>query len=154
MGVSFVPHVFSKNEIVSFLKKSDYESFDFRNGYAYIYSHEADEMIIEAPDGVIPEDTSECLIEVLNDLDQCIRKAQERIEHFGLKNDKMFPHAPDKGFEVYGMYFGKLTCGHDPEPVTNGFSISLRTVEYYPCVFTVKFFRNDRHSFAVEEWVQ
>ena len=149
-----MPHVYSKKEIVSFLKNRNYENFDFCNGYAYIYSHEADEIIIEAPNGDIPNNTSECMIEVLNDLDECIRKAQERLERFDLKNDKIFPHALDKGFEVYGMYFGRLNFGHDPEPSGNGFYISLRTIEYYPCVFTVKFFRNDRHPVAVEEWVQ
>ena len=49
--------------------------------------------------------------------------------------------------------FGKFEYGHQPKPATDGFTISFRTVNYYPCVFTVKFHKN-MHPFAIEEWVE
>ena len=53
------------------------------------------------------------------------------------------------------MYFGTYTYGHEPEPVTNGFTLSFKAAgEYFPCKFTVKFCRNDMHPFAVEEWLE
>lgn len=95
------------------------------------------------------------IIDVLYHFDKCIQKAHGWLEHISLKNDKWYPHALDQGFAVYGMYFGTYTYGHDPDPVTNGFTLSFKAAgEYFPCIFTVKFCRSDMHPFAVEEWLE
>ena len=146
-----MPKVFSAKQIILFLETRNFENFYFNNGYAYILSHEAGEIFIEASDNDISNGTAKLVIDVLNNIDECINKAHRWLAN--IKSDeKMFPHAFDKGFEICGMYFGKYSYGHDPSP-TNGFSISFSTVEYYPCNFTVKFHLNN-HPFAVEEWVQ
>ena len=147
-----MPKVFSVKQIIDFLEKRNFENFNFNNGYAYILSHEADEIFIEAPDNDISDETAKLVIDVLNNLNECINEAHSWLSHLNL-DDKLFPHALDKGFEVCGMYFGKYSYGHDPSP-TNGFSISFSTIEYYPCNFTVKFHPKNMHPFAVEEWVQ
>lgn len=95
------------------------------------------------------------IIDVLYHFDKCIQKAHGWLEHISLKNDKWYPHALDQGFAVYGMYCGTYTYGHDPDPVTNGFTLSFKAAgEYFPCIFTVKFCRSDMHPFAVEEWLE
>lgn len=147
-----MPKVFSAEQIIDFLEKRNFESFCFNNGYAYILSHEADEIFIEAPGNEISNETANLVIDVLNNLEECINKAYRWLEHIN-SDEKNYPHSFDKGFEVCGMYFGKYSYGHDPSP-TNGFSISFSTIEYYPCNFTVKFSPKNLHPFTVEEWVQ
>ena len=144
--------VFSAKRIVDFIEKRNFENFYFNNGYAYILSREADEIFIEAHNNTIMNETAKLVIDVLNNLDECINKAHSWLNHLNL-DDKMFPHALDKGFEVCGRYFGKYSYSHDPSP-TNGFLISFSTIEFYPCKFSVKFHSNNMHPFAVEEWVQ
>ena len=147
--------LFYNIEIISFLEKRNFEHFVFRNGCAYINSHEADEIIIEAPDNQIPDERIQYVIDVLYHFDECVRKAHGWLEHISLKNDKWYPHALDQGFEVYGLFFGTFMYGHEPDPVTNGFTLSFQAAgEYFPCKFTVKFCRNDMHPFAVEEWLE
>ncbi len=144
---------FSLNEIISLIKKKDYKDFEFYDGCAHINCLETEMFILEAPDNEVPIEKLEYIADVVNDLDNCIRKALGWLEHFSLKKDKWYPDALDKGFKVCCIYFGNYTYGHDPEPVTNGFALSFRTVEYFPCLFTVKFCRSDKHPFAVEEWL-
>ena len=94
--------VFSVSEIISFLEKKTYDAFTFRDGCAYIVSQEAGEIIIEASSSLIAEERRKYVIDMLNNLHRCIRKAHLWLEHFYLKRDEWYPDAPDKGFEVCG----------------------------------------------------
>ena len=145
---------FSLKEIISLIESKDYKDFEFYEGCAHIGCLETEMFSAEAPDNEIPGEALGYIKNVADDLDSCIRKALGWLEHFSLKNDKWYPDALDKGFKVCCIYFGKYTYGHDPEPVTNGFALSFRAVGYYPCLFTVKFCRSDKHPFAVEEWLE
>ena len=147
-------NVFSVNEIISFLENRTFDAFRFQDGCASIDSHEAGEILIEAPDGIIAENRRKYVTDMLHHLDKCIKRAHLWLEHFYLKRDQWYPDALDQGFAVCGMYFGTYTYGHDPEPVTNGFTLSFRTVAYFPCIFTVKFSGDDIQPFAVEEWLE
>lgn len=144
--------VFSLSKIIRFLDNRNFEKFYFENNYAYIYSPETDEIIIEAPNNKISDEVAELAIKVFKGLDKCISIAYKYLEHFNLKNDRWYPNALDKGFEISGIYFGKYGYGHQQEPFTDGFTISFSTKNYYPCNFTVKFHEN-MCPFAVEEWV-
>ncbi len=134
------------------MKNRNFEKFYFENDCAYIYSPETDEIIIEAPNNKISDEVIELAIKVFNERDKCASIAYKWLEHFNLKNDRWYPDALDKGFEISGIYFGKYGYGHQQKPFTEGFTISFRTINYYPCNFTVKFHKN-MHPFAVEEWV-
>ena len=151
-GVSNLPEVFSVKQIIGLLEKRSFERFRFDNGYAYILSHEADEIFIEAPDDDIPNETAKLAADVLGCLDGYIDKAHVWLRYMNIDKD-MFPDALDKGFEVCGMFFGKCRYGHDPSPAY-GFSVSFRTAGYYPRSFTVKFRSDNMQPFAVEEWIQ
>lgn len=142
---------YSLPEIINFLKNKNLEKFYIGNNYASIYSHKVDEIVIEAPDDKISDEKITFAIEVLKHLDECVRKAYRWLEHFNLKNDRWYPDALDKGFEISGLYFGRYACGHNYND--DGFTISFSTKNYYPCGFTVKFHKN-MHPFAVEEWVE
>lgn len=144
---------YSFPEIITFLETRNYEHFSFHNGYAYILSSEAEEFLIEVPDGRIPDETTALVTDVYNHLDHCVMMAHKWLEHFYLKNDKWFPNALDRGFEIGGFYFGRYMYGNTPAPQTYGFTITFCTKNDYPCRFTVKFHPN-LHPFAVEEWVE
>lgn len=140
-------------KIIKFLEHREFEKFVISNHYAYIRCLQTEEIIIDAPDNQIPEETAEQAIEVLNHLDECVSKANSWLSHFNLKGDKWYPDALDNGFEICGIYFGKYGYSHNPYPLTDGFAISFSTKNYYPCAFTVKYFYRNLWPFAVEEWV-
>ena len=77
-------------EIISFLKARNFEHFVFRDGCAYIYSHEADEIIIEANGNDISTEIANRLITVLEYLDEFIEDAYNRIRTLDLNNDELF----------------------------------------------------------------
>lgn len=144
--------VFSLYEIIRFLENRNFEKFYFENDYAYIYSPKTDEIIIEAPNNKISDEVIELTIKVFMELEKYVSMAYKKLEHFNLKNDRWYPDALDRGFEISGLYFGQYGYGHQQKPFTDGFTISFSTKNYYPCEFTVKFNKN-MHPFAVEEWV-
>lgn len=146
-----MPDVYTLPKVINILKNRNFEKFYIGNDYASIYSYKVDEIIIEAPDNKIPDEKVTLAIEVLKHLDECVSNAHQWLEHFNLKNDRWYPDALDKGFEIIGLYFGRYAYG--PNYNDDGFTISFRTKNYYPCGFTVKFFKN-MHPFAVEEWVE
>lgn len=148
MGLS----IFSIIEVISFLKNNDYDKFNFKDELAIIYANDI-EILFELCNGSISEELGEIAVSVLGNLENCISKAQIWLEHFNVKKDKAFTNAFDNGFEVSGIYFGKYGVGHQQKPLCEGFTISFNAINYYPCQFTVKFYRN-MHPFAVEEWVQ
>ncbi len=141
---------FSVKHIICLLGNRNFADFEFRNGCAYVYSREAGEIVIEAPDGQIPDILVGDVIKTLEHLDECIHKG-----HLWLKDAKIdlerYPHALDKGFAVYGMYFGNCFWNDDLFPNGIGFTMTFTTVESYPLDFTVKFF-SDRHPIALEVW--
>ncbi len=143
---------YSIPEVISFLENKNFEKFRFANDYAYIYAFNIDEIIIESLDNKMSDETIQFVIKVLKELKKCVDIAYKWLEHFNLKNDRWYPDALDKGFEISGIYFGKYGYGHYQKPLTDGFTISFSTKNSYPCEFTVKFYKN-MHPFAVEEWV-
>lgn len=56
-------------------EKKTYDAFTFRDGCAYIVSQEAGEIIIEASGSLIAEERRKYVIDMLNNLHRCIRKA-------------------------------------------------------------------------------
>mgnify|MGYP003294341065 CR=1 FL=1 len=142
---------YSLSEIIRFLENKDYEKFIIADNYASVWSIDSMEIIIEAPDNIIPDKNAELTVKVLKNLDECVSKAHKWLEHFNIKKDRWYPNALDKGFEVNGIYTGSYDCGHYPSK-TYGFTITFGCVNSYPCDFTVKFHEN-LWPFAVEEWV-
>ncbi|MDE5741315.1 MAG: hypothetical protein K2H90_02585, partial [Oscillospiraceae bacterium] len=116
-----------------------------------IYTDET-EILFEINNDSIPDELTELAVSVLKNFDDCIKKSYNWLQHFNLKNDKWYSNALEEGFELYGIYFGKYGYGHQQKPLTYGFTISLKTKNDYPCIFTAKF-RENMHPFAVEEWV-
>ena len=142
---------FSVKHIICLLGNRNYEDFDFRNGCAYVYSREAGEIVIEAPDGQIPDQTANQMLDVLNNLNDCTEKAHRLLKDVKIDLEA-YPHALDKGFAVCGIYFGHFRWGHGNHPDENGFVMTFTTVEYYPLDFSVKFHYPDRHPFTLEAW--
>ncbi len=146
-------HAYSIPEVIRFLENKNFENFGFTNDHAYINVLGVDEcIIIESTDNKVSDETIELAVKVLKELKKCVDIAYKWLEHFNLKNDRWYPDALDKGFEISGIYFGKYGYGHYQKPLTDGFTISFITKNSYPCEFTVKFHKN-MHPFAVEEWV-
>ena len=139
------------DEIINLLSNKKYDKFKFTNTYAIIYTDDA-EILFEINNGSISDELAELAIDVLKNLDKCIKKAYNWLQHFNLKNDRWYSNALEEGFELYGIYFGKYGYGHQQKPLTDGFTISFKTKNDYPCIFTVKF-RENMQPFAVEEWV-
>ena len=168
--------LFYNAEIISFLKARNFSHFIFSEGCAYIYSHEADEIIMEAADNAVPAEIADRLIDVLELLDECIEEAYEWIRLLDLNSDewfygkKWFPHALEKIFVVYGIRIGNTGWENEPKKriekycredhqkkVTEGFSITFmtdyRTAGYYPLHFTVKYDSGDMSPYAIEAYV-
>ena len=127
------------DEIINLLSNKKYDKFKFTNTYAIIYTDDA-EILFEINNGSISDELAELAIDVLKNLDKCI------------KNDRWYSNALEEGFELYGIYFGKYGYGHQQKPLIDGFTISFKTKNDYSCIFTVKF-RENMQPFAVEEWV-
>ena len=82
---------FSLSEIISLIKKKDYKAFEFYDGCAHINCLETEMFIVEAPDNEVPIEKLEYIADVVNDLDNCIRKALGWLEHFSLKKINGIP---------------------------------------------------------------
>ncbi len=145
-------HAYSIPEVIRFLENKNFENFGFTNDHAYINVLGVEDIIIESTDNKVSDETIELAVKVLKELKKCVDIAYKWLEHFNLKNDRWYPDALDKGFEISGIYFGKYGYGHFINYMTDGFTISFITKNSYPCEFTVKFHKN-MHPFAVEEWV-
>ncbi|MBR3044285.1 MAG: hypothetical protein IKI45_07370 [Oscillospiraceae bacterium] len=168
--------VFYNIEIISFLKAKNFAHFIFRDGCAYIYSHEAGEIIIEATDHDISTEIADRLITVLEYLDEFIEDAYNRIRTLDLNSDeyfygkKWFPQELEKVFEVFGIDIGNTGSENEPKKrfekycredhhkkVAEGFSITFmtkyQTAGYYPLHFTVKFDYEELCSYAIEATV-
>lgn len=107
------------------------------------------------------------MLDVLNNPEACIRKAYGWLKNLNT-NDKWlahkypqwFPDEMDKIYEkeliLYGLHFGKIRWGHDPNPVADGFMISFaeRDCGGWTWVYTVKFVQEDMRPVAVERWIK
>lgn len=144
---------YSVTEVITFLKKRNFEKFDVYDTSATIFINNNGVFVLEASDGKVSEETTELAIRMLSDLNECVKKAKPWLGHFNLKHDKWHPDALDSGYEVSGIYVGTYDCGGPFKSSEFGFTISFSTVNYYPCQFTVKYHRN-LWPFAVEEWVE
>lgn len=139
------------DEIINLLLNKKYDKFKFTNTYAIVYTDDA-EILFEINNGSISNELAELAISVFKNLDEYIKKAYKWLQNFNLKNDRWHSNALDEGVELYGIYFGKYGYGHQQKPLTDGFTISFKAKNDYPCIFTVKF-RENMHPFAIEEWV-
>ena len=157
-------------DVITFLKNRDLSHFRFQGGKAYldIYSENSDavKLCADAPDGTIPEETVSRMLDVLNDPDACIRKAYGWLNNLNV-NDKLFAHLYPKWFPgemdqiyekeltLYGIRFGKFRWGHDPNPVIDGFTISLMDDHGgWAHIYTVKFVYKDMRPIAAERWIK
>lgn len=83
MGLS----IFSITEVISFLKNNDYDKFNFKDELAIIYANDI-EMLFELCNGSISEELGEIAVSVLENLENCISKAQIWLEHFNVKKTR------------------------------------------------------------------
>ena len=161
----------SIEDVIALLKNRDLSHFHFADGKAFaeFYTEEWDavEICADAPDRTIPAETVKRMLDVLNNLDAYIRKAYGWLKNLNT-NDKWlahkypqwFPDEMDQIYEkeliLYGLHFGKIRRGHDPNPVADGFMISLmeRDCEGWTWVYTVKFVQEDMRPAAVERWIK
>ena len=143
---------FSVKHIICLLGNRNFADFEFRNGCAYVYSREAGELVIEAPDGHIPDGLAKRAVDVLDRLDEYTEKAQSLLGDVKIDLET-YPHALDKGFRIYGIYFGHYSWGDSDDPVTEeGFAMTFTTVGFYPLDFTVKFHYRDMRPVTLEVW--
>ena len=145
--------IYSIPEIITFLKQKEFENFDISEKKASIFMQENATLVLEAFDGNVKEENIALAIEVLNNLDECVKKAQPWLGHFNLKHDKWYPDALDAGYEISGIYVGTWYHGAPFSTTMDGFTISFSTINYYPEQFTVKY-TNRLWPIAVEEWVE
>jgi hypothetical protein len=144
---------YNKNEALDILRCRDFKKLDTWNGFAYINAYpEAGSILIEIQEGRPSEKHILLAIKVIEELDDCIGKAKAWLKHFNLKCDRWYPDALDAGFEVSQIYIGHYQSGGTPV-TEEGFTITFRTINDYPCEFTVKFHEN-MWPFAVEEYVE
>ena len=173
---------FDLADVISFLKDRDFSLFSFESDgdekYALVFTEEVCEIRIDnVSDNLIPEEKVRQVLEVLEHLDECIKKAYDWIRRLELKNDRWFPrgewfpHELDKIFEVIGVTFQKTgeehhffdprdrfekcCLGHDPKNPADGFVIEFGFHDhiysrYYPLSFFVKFVCEDMRAYAVE----
>ena len=141
---------YNQNEVLEILRCREFEKLDIWKGFAYY--HDYPEILIEVQDNIPSEKIRLLAIKVLEELDECVRLAQSWLEHFNVKGDRWHPDALDAGFEVSQIYIGHYQSGGCPD-LKEGFMITFRTINYYPCEFTVKFHEN-MWPFAVEEYVE
>lgn len=144
---------YSVPAIIQFLKQKDFQNFDISEKKASIFMKENALLVIEASDSKISEENTALAIEVLTNLDECIKKAQPWLGHFNLKHDKWYPDALDAGYEISGIFVGTWYHGAPFVTAMDGFTISFSTINYYPEQFTVKY-TNRLWPIAVEEWVE
>ena len=145
--------IYSIPEIITFLKQKEFENFDISEKKASIFMQENATLVLEAFDGNVKEENIALAIEVLNNLDECVKKAQPWLGHFNLKHDKWYPDALGAGYEISGIYVGTWYHGAPFSTTTDGFTISFSTINYYPEQFTVKYTKR-LWPIAVEEWVE
>ena len=144
---------YTKTEALDILRNSEFEKLDTWGGFAYINADpEIGGILIETQDNRLSENNRLLAIKVLEEFDDCVRKAQGWLEHFNLKGDKWHPDALDAGFEVSQVYIGHYQSGGMPI-MDEGFTITFRPINSYPCEFTVKYHKN-LWPFAVEEYVE
>ena len=167
-------------DVISFLKDRDFSLFKFKSdeNIALTYTNETGQLLIcNVSDNVIPEEKVRQVIDVLEHLDECIKKAYDWIRRLDLnKNrwfpgDKWFPHELDKIFEVTSVTFEKTgeehhflnpinrfeeyCLGNDPPKAVDGFSIGFDFKDsiyspLYPLSFFVKFVCEDMRAYAIE----
>ncbi len=160
----------SMEDVITFLKNRDLSHFRFKDGKAYldIYSETPDAigLCADAPDNTIPEETVSRMLDVLTHFDECLRKAYGWLNNLRF-NDTLFAHLypkwyPDemdkiyeKELELYEISFGKIRWGHDPNPVTDGFTISfMDDAGGWAMMYTVKFVYEDMRPIAAERWIK
>jgi len=144
---------YTKNEVLDILRGREFEKLDSWGGFAYINAYpEVGGILLEVQDNKPSEKSILLAIRVLEELDECVRKAQGWLSHFNLKGDRWHPDALDAGFEVSQIYVGHYQSGGIPI-LDEGFTITFRTINNYPCEFTVKYHKN-MWPFAVEEYVE
>lgn len=144
---------YTKNEAIDILRSREFEKLDTWAGFAYINAYpEVGAILLEVQDNKPSEKHRLLAIKVLEELDECVRKAQGWLGDFNLKGDRRHPDALDAGFEVSQIYIGHYQSGGTPI-LEEGFTITFRTVNDYPCEFAVKYHEN-MWPFAVEEYVE
>ena len=69
------------DEIINLLSNKKYDKFKFTNTYAIIYTDDA-EILFEINNGSISDELAELAIDVLKNLDKCIKKTYNWLQHF------------------------------------------------------------------------
>lgn len=145
--------IYTRDEVISFLENGNFEKFFFGANTAYITTDDY-EICIESANHEIPKENVLLALEVLKQLDRHISMAQHWLGHFNVKHDRWNPDGLDAGFVINGIYIGRYETGGVHRPKHNGFTITFGTVNPYPCEFIVKYHKNLKNPFAVEEIVE
>ena len=167
-------HYHSLAEVITFLKNRDFSQFYFGTTSAQIVTEETEEIYVRSvSDHVIPDETVERMLDVLEHLHEYLQKAYDRVLQLDLKNDKYFydyekkmlPNEPERVFTLNGIEFGiinsndyhphailykPLCWGHKPKKDADGFLLSLDTGNM---VFEVKFSYEDMRPYAIVAWL-
>lgn len=143
---------YTVNKLLELLSNGKVEEFRYTNFYAITYLDNGAEILFDLNDGKIPFDLMNFAVKVFKNINKCINDAQSWLNDIKY-DDKMYSDAFDLGFELYGITFGKIEYGHQPKPATNGLIITFKTINYCPCIFSVKYNEN-MHPFAIEKYVQ
>lgn len=137
------------DELINSIKKRETAGFKFFDGLAVAIADET-EIWFETSGREISEEHMELAVSVLQNLDECVRKAERWLSKV-IRKDEWYPYAFDDGFEICSIYFGSYGYGDYPS-ITDGFTLTFSTVNYFPCNFTVKYFRH-MQPYAIEEWI-
>ncbi len=162
------PVCYDLAEVIAFLKEGNFSFFDFgsegEEAYAMIDTKEAGVLrIYNVSDNVIPPKTVRQVLDVLEHLYACIRKAHGWLIHLNSDENKQiawylkwFPQEMDKIYDgLWRIQFGKIRWGHDPNPVTDGFTISfMNDAGWWAWVYDVKFVYGNMLPIAVERWIK
>lgn len=126
---------FTVPEIISFLEKDNHEEFEEwgENGLSICTS---DYIILFSS---TEPDELHYAAKALKNLDEHIKRAKRWLRDFTVKHDQYYPDGLDAGFEIEGIFFGDYATTVPYRCPHSGFTITFRTVNYFPCLFTVKF---------------
>ena len=171
--VNKIFHYYSLAEVIAFLKNRNFSRF-YCNPNASINTNETEEIYVH---GVshheIPEETVRRMLDVLENLQEYLKKAYDRLlklnlendEHFDDNDKKLLSDEPERVFTLSGIEFGiinantdhphytlykPLCWGHKPKKDTDGF---LLTIDAGRMFFDVMFAYEDMCPYAIKAWV-
>ena len=143
-----------RDELIDILKKRDFLRLGFKkldNGFPYAYcilyttgtsadedeafangTPDSVEVSVHTPDNKISDETADRMIDVLEHLDECIKKAYVWLSKQDLHDDWMTqpeysPQELEQIFTMWELHFG---ISDSKKPLGGGFSLSFKLQDY------------------------